>query len=114
MANEVDAVEIVLRWGGIVLGAVATAITSWLFKGKESLKKQLEKNTLDVIALQTNQESDRRLLSQKLSSVENELHDMKTSSKDDLADIKTAVNTLNATVMQLAITTGELSGKIKD
>ena len=109
----VEAVNLVIHYGGILLSVFATALATWHFKGKDQTKAQLTKNTLDIRSLKHKQQSDTELLSQKMASVEAELKDMKETWKSDGGEIKKSVNTLNATIMSLAVGLGEINGKIK-
>lgn len=112
--NETDTAAVLINWAGVVFGALATLIGTWHFKGKEHIRTQLQKNTMDIKSLDQTQKSDTQLLTQKMASVEVELRDMKDSVKVELGEIKTMVNTLNASLMGIAVSMGELSGKIKD
>lgn len=103
---------IILQWAGIIVGAFATAIAAYHFKGKETLRNQVAENTREILSLKANQASDRELLSQKLTSVENELRDLKKSVRDDVSEIKESVSFITASLASLAESQGELRGTI--
>ena len=103
---------VILQWVSIFLGAFATALATYHYKGKEALKRQVAQNTQEILKLKANQVSDRELLSQKMTSVEAELRDLKENVRDDISDIKDSITILSASMSSLASSQGELRGTI--
>jgi len=103
---------VLLKWVHISFSVLATALATYHFKGKEALKRQVEQNSQEIITLKVNQGRDRDLLTQKMTSVEAELRDLKDSVRDDITDIKESIHVITASMQNLAESQGELRGTI--
>ena len=103
---------VILQWATTAVSVFATALATYHFKGKESLLKQVESNSQEILRLKANQASDRQLLSQKMTSVEAELRDLKESVRDDVTEIKESVSSITSSMSNLAESQGELRGTI--
>ena len=103
---------VILQWATAAVAAFATALAAYHFKGKESLRAQVETNTQEILTLKTQQKGDFDLLSQKMTSVEAELKDLKESVRDDVSEIKDSISSISFSMRQLAESQGELRGTI--
>ncbi len=112
MTPEEQVFHWLIDWGGIIIGAIATVIASYHFKGKEAMRQQLETNTREIEVLKKGQANDRQLLTQKMDSVENELRDMKESFRDDVGEIKDSIIALQTSMTHLSENQGELRGTL--
>ena len=96
----------------VLLGAFTTGLTTYLFKVRSDLQKQVEVNTQEVLRLKDSAVSDRKLLTQKMSSVEAELKDMKEAFRDDVGEIKGSILMLTNQLSHMAEAQGELRGTV--
>ena len=114
-----DTITVAVQYGGIVLGAISSAIATYHFKGKEALKEQVSKltsemghNSQEIAMLKTQTAGDRELLKQQLVSLDAELKDVKRSMRDDTNEIKGAISLISQSMTALVEKQGELSGTL--
>lgn len=111
--------DLIIQWGGIILGSVASVIATYHFKGKDALRHQLDKmqcrideHDKEITQLQTQTANDRGLLDQKLSTLSSEVTDIKCSLRDNNSEIKESIMSLTTIINKIAEGQGELRGTI--
>ena len=87
-----EATETLLNWVGVFIGAVASALAGFILKDRKELKDKVNSSENDV-----------KLLTQKVTSIQNELTEFKEMIREDVSSVKSDTTSIHDNLMKIAL-----------